>query len=169
MRPLPGGPHAFSPGSAQPAHRADRPPVPEASAPVPDELHGTATWFGAGESADAGLAYPAVDPEGDAGGCPETVGGCTPLPYVSLGSELTVRNDCTRRVATFAVTECGCVAARYCDRCVICGPSPRGRLVELAPVGFVGLGGDLEAGCFNATVRHASAPVRGAAAPGVEG
>ncbi|GLZ14131.1 hypothetical protein Acsp04_43660 [Actinomadura sp. NBRC 104425] len=154
----PDGPRAAHPGTAQPGYRADHPPAADPSAPVPEEVHGTATWFGTG---DAGLAYPAVDPEGNAGGCHETPSTCVPLPYVSLGSELTVRNDCTGRAVSIPVTECGCVAARFCDRCVQCGTSPRGRVVELAPVAFAGLGGDLAVGCFNVTV--------GGAVPGLGG
>jgi hypothetical protein len=60
-------------------------------------------------------------------------------------------------LATLPVIECGCVAARYCDRCVECGTSPRGRLAELTPAAFVALGGDLDAGCFNAVLRFDAA------------
>ncbi|GAA2455501.1 hypothetical protein GCM10010191_88420 [Actinomadura vinacea] len=102
-----------------------------------------------------GVAYPALDPEGAGGGCPEAPPpGCAPLPYLSLGSELVVRNECTGLTGTLPVIECGCVAAGYCDRCVECGTSPRGRLVELTPAAFVSLGGELDAGCFNTVLRH---------------
>ncbi|WP_243773230.1 hypothetical protein [Actinomadura barringtoniae] len=101
-----------------------------------------------------GASYPAVDPEGEGGGCADAPTGCVALPYLSLGSELIVHNECTGRSGVIPVVECGCVAARYCDRCVECETSPRGRLVELTPAAFVGLGGDLEAGCFNVTLRH---------------
>ncbi|TDD67362.1 hypothetical protein E1293_38155, partial [Actinomadura darangshiensis] len=73
-----------------------------------------------------------------------------------------VENECGGRSATLPVIECGCMAARFCDRCVECGASPRGRIVELTPVAFAGLGGDLDGGCFNASVRP-DVP------PGVEG
>jgi hypothetical protein len=103
----------------------------------------------------AGVAYPALDPEGQGGGCPGAPPpGCAALPYLSLGSELVVRNECADLTATLPVIECGCVAAGYCDRCVECGTSPRGRLVELTPAAFVALGGDLDAGCFNTVLRH---------------
>ncbi len=167
-----GGPQAVRPGTSQPGYRADDLASPEASTPVPDVLHGTATWFGdvaarGGTWPDAGqrgsdvgqvpggfgAAYPAVDPEGDGGGCPDAPSGCVALPYLSLGSEVTVHNECGGRTATVPVVECGCVAARYCDRCVECGTSPRGRIAELTPAAFVALGGELEAGCFNAVVR----------------
>ncbi|NDU77578.1 hypothetical protein GWI34_33915, partial [Actinomadura sp. DSM 109109] len=100
-----------------------------------------------------GASYPAVDSEGDAGGCADAPSGCAPMPYLSIGSEITVRNECGGRSAPVPVIECGCTAARFCDRCVECDASPRGRIVELTPAVFAGLGGDLAAGCFNATVR----------------
>jgi hypothetical protein len=75
------------------------------------------------------------------------------LPYLSLGSEVHVKNECTGQSARVPVVECGCLAARFCDRCVHCGTSPRGRIVELTRRAFVDLGGDLDAGCFNVTVR----------------
>lgn len=107
---------------------------------------------GGGSLTPRGLAYPAVDPEGEAGGCSGVPVSCAPLPYLSRYSDLFVRNDCTQRATTLQVIECGCVAARYCDRCVECGISPRGRIAELTAVSFVELGGDLAAGCFNATL-----------------
>jgi hypothetical protein len=100
-----------------------------------------------------GAAYPAVDPEGDAGGCVDAPSGCVAFPYLSLGSEIVVHNECDGRGARVPIVECGCVAARYCDRCVECGASPRGRIVELTPTVFVSLGGDLESGCFNTAVQ----------------
>lgn len=153
----PGGPQAVRPGTSQPGYRADDLAAPEVGAPVPGVLRGTATWFGGlghpGVDAADGAAYPAVDSEGDAGGCGDAPSGCVAFPYLSLGSEVVVQNECERRAAAVPVVECGCVASRYCDRCVECDTSPRGRLLELTPAAFVRLGGDLEAGCFNATVR----------------
>jgi hypothetical protein len=116
---------------------------------VPRVLSGTATWC---EGTGRGAAYPALDPEGDAGGCPDAPAGCAPLPYLSLGSDLLVRNECTGRACSVPVTECGCTAARYCDRCVECGTSPRGRVAELTALSFVDLGGELDSGCFNVTL-----------------
>jgi hypothetical protein len=150
----PDGPRAVRPGTSQPGYRADDLAAPEPTAPVPGVLHGTATWFGeAGGEAPDGAAYPAVDSEGAAGGCADAPSGCVSVPYLSVGSEISVRNECAGRTATVPVVECGCTAARFCDRCVECGASPRGRIVELTPVAFAGLGGDLDAGCFNASVR----------------
>jgi hypothetical protein len=141
------GPVAVRPGTPQPDYPAAEVPRPQPAGPTPDVLRGTATWFsGPGRRA----AYPAVDPF--SGGCPDTR-GCAALPYLSLGSELHVRNECTGRAMGVPVTQCGCVAARFCDRCVECATSPRGRILELTPASFVDLGGELEAGCFNVTVR----------------
>ncbi|MFI0369371.1 hypothetical protein ACH35V_15925 [Actinomadura sp. 1N219] len=156
----PDGPRAVRPGTSQPGYRADDLAAPEVAAPVPDVLRGTATWFGGlddppmdGAGAADGAAYPAVDSEGDAGGCAAAPSGCVAFPYLSLGSDVVVHNECGGRAAPVPVVECGCMAARFCDRCVDCGASPRGRIVELTPAAFAGLGGDLETGCFNAAVR----------------
>ncbi|WP_225993646.1 hypothetical protein [Actinomadura rudentiformis] len=109
----------------------------------------------------SGAAYPAVDSEGNAGGCLDAPSGCVALPYLSLGSGLSIRNECTGRTAAVPIIECGCTAALYCDRCVECGTSPRGRVVELTPAAFVSLGGDLDAGCFNAVMRPMIPNMRG--------
>lgn len=159
----PGGPQAVRPGTSQPGYRADDVAAPQAAAPVPYPLHGTVTWFST--TSGDGAAYPAVDPEGDAGGCRDAPSGCVALPYLSLGSAITVHNQCGGRTATVPVVECGCVAARFCDRCVECGTSPRGRIAELTAAAFAGLGGELEAGCFNALMRP-GAPAPRAAASG---
>jgi hypothetical protein len=50
------------------------------------------------------------------------------------------------------VTGCGATARLFCDRCIACGTSPRGRVADLTVPAFAALGGDLEAGCFNATI-----------------
>ena len=78
--------------------------------------------------------------------------GCVRLPYLSLGSVLRVRNDCGQRVRDLPVTGCGAAARLFCDRCVTCGTSPRGRVADLTISAFVDLGGDLDRGCFNATI-----------------
>jgi hypothetical protein len=135
--------------SPQPSPHAVAPPTRRSGASV-RVLRGTATWYDDGDGV-RGAAYPALDPYGDGGGC--GTGPRTRLPYLSLGSELRVRNECTGQEARVPVIECGCLAARFCDRCVHCGTSPRGRVVELSRTAFVDLGGDLDAGCFNATIR----------------
>lgn len=134
--------------------RADHLGLPPATRPAgrevrPDEAE---VWREFPLLLDGGAAYPAVDAD-SGGGCADAPSGCVPFPALSLGSELTIHNQCGSRTATVLVIECGCVAARYCDRCVECGPSPRGRLAELTPAVFAALGGDLEKGCFNALVR----------------
>lgn len=150
------GPLAVRPATSQPGYRADDPPAPPPGtvASVPAQIHGTVTWFGDAARAEGGAArgaaYPALDPEGDAGGCPGAVTGCAALPYLSLGSGLNIRNECSGRNGRVVVVECGCNAARFCDRCVECGTSQRGRIAELSAVSFVELGGDLDTGCFNA-------------------
>ena len=77
---------------------------------------------------------------------------CVRLPYLSLGSVLRVRNDCGQRARDLPVTGCGAAARLFCDRCVTCGTSPRGRVADLTMSAFVDLGGDLDRGCFNATI-----------------
>jgi hypothetical protein len=84
---------------------------------------------------------------------PHAVGlGCVRLPYLSVGSVLTVRNDCTGLSAPLPVTSCGASARLFCDRCVECRTSPRGRVADLTISAFVQLGGLLEKGCFNASL-----------------
>jgi hypothetical protein len=144
-----GVPLALQPGTSQPGYRANEVTSPKAGGTVSRELRGTATWYSAEGS---GAAYPALDPEGQAGGCPGTPVSCAGLPLLSHGSDLLVGNECAKRSATVTVIECGCTAALYCDRCVECGTSRRGRIVELTATSFVDLGGELESGCFNATV-----------------
>jgi hypothetical protein len=136
--------------SPQPASHADDPRPPRQTRTVPTVLRGTATWYDA-PAGMRGAAYPAVDRHGDAGGC--GTGPASPLPYLSIASELWVHNDCTGRAARIPITECGCLAARFCDRCVRCGTSPRGRIVELTRAAFVDLGGDLDVGCFNVSAQ----------------
>ncbi|MBC6466799.1 hypothetical protein HKK74_14990 [Actinomadura alba] len=143
------GPLALQPGTSQPGYRAGEGGSPKTTGTVSRELRGTATWY-SGEG--HGAAYPALDPEGQAGGCPDAPTSCAGLPLLSHGSDLLVGNECAKRSATVTVTECGCTAALYCDRCVECGTSRRGRIVELTAKSFVDLGGELENGCFNATV-----------------
>jgi hypothetical protein len=78
--------------------------------------------------------------------------GCVRLPYLSMGSVLRVRNDCAQRARELPVTACGAASRLFCDRCVTCGTSPRGRLADLTMSAFVDLGGELDRGCFNATI-----------------
>jgi hypothetical protein len=84
---------------------------------------------------------------------PHGVGpGCIRLPYLSVGSVVTVRNECSGLSAPLPVTSCGASARLFCDRCVECRTSPRGRVADLTMAAFVELGGLLENGCFNASL-----------------
>jgi hypothetical protein len=162
---------ALVPATSQPPYRAGHPPAPPlVSGHVPDPVSGTAVWHEPGEERDnlLGLAYPALDPETScerAGSVPAacsgdlhavnphaTGPGCVRLPYLSVGSMLRLRNDCAERSRLLPVTSCGATARLFCDRCVTCGTSRRGRIADLTMAAFVELGGALEAGCFNATM-----------------
>ncbi len=147
------------PATSQPAYHSDN--VPRAAlvrGHVPDTISGSASWQepAADLPGAPGAAYPALDPssgcEGDAGPCDSAV-SCARLPYLSIGSTLAIRNDCSGESAVVQVTACGSAASRFCDRCLTCGISPRGRIVELTTASFVELGGELHAGCFNTTIR----------------
>jgi hypothetical protein len=145
---------ALVPATSQPANRAS-----EASAQPPlrgqprDRIAGSAVWHEAAGPADAdGVRYPALDPESACREQPLAGSACAPLPYLSVGSLLKVRNECTGTTRTLPVSGCAATAQIFCDRCVTCGTSPRGRVADLPMASFVALGGDLERGCLNATV-----------------
>jgi hypothetical protein len=162
---------ALIPATSQPPYRAGHPPAPPmVSGHVPDPVSGTAVWHEPGEEPEnlLGLAYPALDPETSceravsvAPACsgdlhavdPHATGpGCVRLPYLSVGSLLRLRNDCAERTRLLPVTSCGATARLFCDRCVTCGTSQKGRIADLTMAAFVELGGALEVGCFNATM-----------------
>ena len=145
---------AVVPATAQPPYRAGHaPPPPMVNGRLPASISGTAVWHEPGDEPPGllGLGYPALDPEH--GAQPADGGtGCVRLPYLSLGSTVRVRNECTDRSAVLPVTSDGALARQFCDRCVECGTSPKGRLADLTMAAFVELGGNLEDGCFNATM-----------------
>jgi hypothetical protein len=162
---------ALIPATSQPPYRAGHPPAPPlVNGHVPDPVSGTAVWHEPGEEPESllGLAYPALDPEtscertgsgppacsGDLHAVdPHATGpGCVRLPYLSVGSVLRLRNDCAERTRLLSVTSCGATARLFCDRCVTCGTSRKGRIADLTMAAFVELGGALEVGCFNATM-----------------
>ncbi len=157
---------ALAPATSQPPYRADHPPAPPLiSGHIPVPVRGTAVWHEPGEEPPGllGLAYPALDPEtncerGTAPAEPHVVDphatgpGCVRLPYLSVGSAVLIRNECAGRSAVLPVTSCGASARLFCDRCVECGTSPRGRIADLTMTAFVELGGNLEDSCFNATL-----------------
>jgi hypothetical protein len=162
---------ALIPATSQPPYRAGHPPAPPmVSGHIPDPVSGTAVWHEPGEEREGlfGIAYPALDPETScehgafmpsshsgrrhAADPHAAAPGCVRLPYLSVGSMLRLRNDCAERTRLVPVTGCGATARLFCDRCVTCGTSRKGRIADLTMAAFVELGGALEVGCFNATM-----------------
>jgi len=142
---------ALLPATSQPAYPARAvPPPPTAYAGVQAQIAGTVTWSDLFDEEERGAAYPMVE-RADAA-CADAGVSCAGLPYLALGSLLSVRNVCAGRSANVPIVACGCVAGRFCDRCVECGTSPRGRIAELSASSYVELGGDLITGCFNARI-----------------
>jgi len=145
------------PATSQPAYPAARLPTPPlVSGHVPDSIAGSATWHEPGDEPPGvlGVCYPALDPET---GCAEEAesgqtDGFARMPYLAIGSVLRVRNECTNLDCMLPVTGCAPVARLFNDRCVTCGTSPRGRIADLTMASFVALGGELDRGCFNATI-----------------
>jgi hypothetical protein len=152
-----GGVEARIPATSQPAYPADRfPPPAMVTGQPPSTVSGSATWHEPSDEPATllGVAYPALDTEA---GCAEDPVGTDPprfvrLPYLAVGSQLLVRNDCTGSSHVLPVIGCGAIARLFSDRCVTCGTSPRGRVADLTLASFVALGGELERGCFNATI-----------------
>ncbi|WP_432928307.1 hypothetical protein ACQPZZ_01785 [Microbispora sp. CA-135349] len=139
------------PATSQPPYRATAaPPPPAAYAGGQAGISGTAVWADLTEFAEEGVAYPMIEREDT--GCEEGGVSCAGLPYLALGSLLRVRNVCDGRADALPIVACGCLAGRFCDRCLECGTSPRGRIMELAASSYVALGGDLTKGCFNVRV-----------------
>jgi hypothetical protein len=145
------------PATSQPSYPAARLPAPQlVSGHVPDAIGGSATWH---EPTDEpagvlGVNYPALDPETR---CVEDHlsdygQGYARMPYLAVGSVLRVRNECTNLDCMLPVIGCAPMARLFNDRCVTCGTSPRGRVADLTMASFVALGGELERGCFNATI-----------------
>jgi len=148
--------HAIIPATSQPAYPADKLPTPQLVGHVPDSISGSATWHepGDGPAGVLGVCYPALDPDT---GCAEDAinghsHGYARMPYLAIGSVLRVRNECTKRETALTVTGCAPVARLFNDRCVTCDTSPRGRVADLTMASFVALGGELDRGCFNATI-----------------
>ncbi|TYB60700.1 hypothetical protein FXF51_31350 [Nonomuraea sp. PA05] len=133
-----------------------QPPYPARSVPPPPpaykqtRISGTATWSDTFDEEERGAAYPMLE-RADTG-CAQAGVSCAGLPYLSVGSLLQVRNVCSNRSSNVPVVACGCMAGRFCDRCVECDTSPRGRIAELSPSSYVELGGELVKGCFNAQI-----------------
>ncbi|MFY7064868.1 hypothetical protein ACOQFV_03305 [Nocardiopsis changdeensis] len=151
---------AVRPATTQPpyplAATPRRPPTGEFSA----TLSGIATWYdpawGRASHLDprahaTGLAYPAIDRAGHTRDCDRRT-SCVPLPLLSTGAVVGLRNDCTREAAALPVIDCAAADSWVCDLCPTCGGQGAGRLASLTMTSFVALGGRLEDGCFNATV-----------------
>jgi hypothetical protein len=152
-----GGVEARIPATSQPAYAVGRLPSPSmATRRPPSTFSGSATWHEPADEPEGlfGVAYPALDP--DAGCREDPVGRDAPrfvrLPYLAIGSQLQVRNDCTGASHVLPVIGCGAIARLFSDRCVTCGTSPRGRVADLTVASFVALGGELDRGCFNTTI-----------------
>jgi len=142
---------ALLPATSQPPYRAGAVPAPPPSyAGLQSRISGTATWSDMFDEEERGAAYPMLERSDP--GCPDAGTSCAGLPYLAIGSLLQIRNVCSGRSANVPVVACGCVAGQFCDRCVECGTSPRGRIAELSPFSYVELGGDLVKGCFNAQI-----------------
>lgn len=151
--------HGMVPATSQPAYRSDSLPAPPlVSGHVPDAISGSATWH---EPADEppgthGVAYPALDPSTgcaeEAGGGGQAARGLVRMPYLAIGSILLIRNECAGRSCHLPVIGCAAVARLFNDRCVTCSTSRRGRVADLTLASFVALGGELERGCFSATI-----------------
>ncbi len=151
----------LTPATPQPNYRSDlMPKERQASGRLPETITGSATWH---DSADEpygvlGVRYPAIDPgarcreDSAAGYGPGAAPAFRDLPYLAIGTALNVRNECTGISWTLPVTGCAPIARLFNDRCVACRNSERGRVADLTLASFVALGGELEAGCFNATL-----------------
>jgi len=145
---------AMVPATSQPPYRADQATsIALVTGTGQGTISGAATWHesGGGEEPE-GIAYPAIDPAGGCGEHPGDGPSCSDMPYLAVGSMLLVRNECTGHAQVLPVTGCGAVARLFCDRCLTCGTSPRGRIADLTAASFAALGGELEQGCFNATI-----------------
>jgi hypothetical protein len=145
---------ALVPATSQPAYRAGEAPARAlVRGHPPARMAGSAVWHEpAGPADEEGVRYPALDPETACQEQPLAGSACPRLPYLSVGSLLRVRNECTGTARVLPVSGCAPTAQIFCDRCVTCGTSPRGRIADLPLASFVAMGGDLERGCFNATV-----------------
>ena len=147
----------MTPATSQPAYPANALPEPAlVSGRVPNSISGSATWHEPRDEPPGilGVAYPALDPET---GCAEAAVngsqyGFARMPYLAIGSVLRVRNECTGKDCLTSVTGCAAISRLFNDRCVTCGTSPRGRVADLTIASFIALGGELERGCFNATI-----------------
>lgn len=150
---------AVRPATTQPPYPVRATPSRPPIGAYTGTLNGIAGWYDPawGKAAHLdpravadGVAYPAIDRVGHEG-C-DSGTSCVPLPYLSIGATLSLRNDCTRAAAVLPVLDCAAADSRLCDLCPTCGGQGAGRVASLTMTAFVALGGHLEDGCFNATV-----------------
>lgn len=146
------------PATSQPTYAVEHLPAPPlVSWHSRTSISGSATWHEPRDEPPGavGLFYPALDPQTrcaeEAASGPQH--GFARMPYLAIGSVLHVTNECTAMDCLLPVTGCASIAKLFNDRCVTCGTSQRGRIVDLTMASFVALGGELERGCFNATVK----------------
>jgi hypothetical protein len=145
------------PATSQPGYPAHALPPPAlVSGHVPDSISGSAVWHEPRDEPPGvlGVAYPALDPDAR---CAEDAAsrrghGYARMPYLAVGSVLRITNVCSGKDCLVPVTGCAAIARLFNDRCVNCGTSPRGRIADLTMASFIALGGELERGCFNATM-----------------
>jgi hypothetical protein len=145
------------PATSQPTYPVDNlPDPPLVSWHSRSSMSGSATWHEPHDEPEGalGVSYPALDPQTR---CAEDAAsghrhGFARMPYLAIGSVLRVTNECTAADCLLPVTGCASIARLFNDRCVTCGTSQRGRIADLTLASFVALGGELERGCFNATL-----------------
>lgn len=151
---------AVRPATTQPPHPLDATAHGAPASDPASTMSGIATWYdpAAGRSSHTdprahvdGVAYPALDPVGHDAACDRRT-SCVPLPLLSTGATVNLRNDRTRDAAALPVVDCAAADSWLCDLCPACGGRSAGRLASLTMTSFVALGGRLEDGCFDATV-----------------
>lgn len=151
---------AARPTTTQPPYPLDSTPRRPLTRDHSTTVEGIATWYDPawGRSAHLdprahahGAAYPSLDRDDDEARCDRRT-PCLPLPLLSTGATLRMRNDCTRDTAVVPVLDCAAADSWFCDLCPSCGTHAAGRIASLTMISFVALGGRLEAGCFNATM-----------------
>ncbi|TQN33539.1 hypothetical protein FHX37_3561 [Haloactinospora alba] len=156
-----GGMEALLPVGTQAPHPVSEAPSRPPIRRDPARLSGVVSWYdpAGGHRAHEdriarleGVAYPALERGTDCEpGC-DRADSCAPLPLLSLGTTVSLRNDCSGRSAVLPVVDCAAVLGWFCDRCSTCDLGDRGRLAQLTLTSFVALGGQPEAGCVNATM-----------------
>lgn len=135
-------------------------------------VEGSVTWYdpAMGRSpfadpiaASAGAAYPALDSASDCGRVCDRGRSCAPLPLMSVGTVLHLRNLCGgdgagEDTAAVPVESCAAMASYFCDRCGTCPDSSGvwGRIAELTLASYIALGGIPEAGCLTARLTFPS-------------